>query len=170
MRELAPPSPPARRFAAFSRVKSADGFFTTESAEGNGKRSLKERRGIRVRLYGFVAHSCEAVLIRVKSWRAKNLNRTHVCRTSVAEPRKPCFTPQQAKIRRETGTLPFTLLQPKRGRFRFLAQPRIQSSERPSSRAGEKAYNRPHSSVGWGLAASSSSADFRAFRSKKHSC
>ena len=57
----------------------------------------------------FFAHSCDAVLIRVKSHRAKNLNRTHVCRTSVAEPRKPCFTPQQAKIRRETGTLPFTL-------------------------------------------------------------
>ena len=45
----------------------------------------------------------------IQSQRAKNLNRTHICRTSVAEPRKPCFTPQQAKIRRETGTLPFTL-------------------------------------------------------------
>ena len=131
------------------------------------KRSPTPRHGIRVRLYGFVAHSCEAVLICVKSRRAKNLNRTHFCRTSVAEPRKPCFTLQHAKIRRGTGTLPLSLFNQSAADLGFSPSPAFSHQNAPvHERARKRIIGRILRSVG-GWAFPFSSADFRVFRSRE---
>ena len=101
-----------RRASRCFRVRNRERVFTTENAEGSGKNGREARRHDTEYVSDYTVLSPtrrKRSPFVIQSQRAKNLNRTHICRTSVAEPRKPCFTPQQAKIRRETGTLPFML-------------------------------------------------------------